>query len=215
MIPPSAALLVIDVQRGLDDPKYGQRSTPEAESNIARLLSLWRSEGRPILHVQHLSTSPQSPLRPDSPGVEIKPEAAPRSDEPVFQKSVNNAFLGTDLESFLRERDINALVVVGLTTDHCVSTSARMASDRGFKTYVVSDATAAFGHTDRTGRYFSAEIIHDVSLVTLEDEFATIVSTQEVIAARSLAQHHGDTPTDDGPATHQEARGNPATPQHA
>ena len=88
MIPKNSALLVIDVQRGLDHPKYGRRNNPDAEANIARLLGAWRRIAWPVVHVQHLSTSRDSPLRPDSPGVEIKPEAAPRDGEPLFQKRV-------------------------------------------------------------------------------------------------------------------------------
>src|SRR5690606_34869333 len=109
MIPAHAALLVVDVQRGLDDPKYGRRSNPDAEANIARLLAAWRAAGWPVVHVQHLSTAPDSPLRPDLPGVAIKPEAAPREGEPLFQKRANGAFIGTDLEPYLRARGITAL----------------------------------------------------------------------------------------------------------
>lgn len=181
MIPPRSALLVIDVQRGLDDPKYGRRSTPEAEANVARLLGAWRRAAWPVVHVQHLSTSATSPLRPGSPGVEVKPEAAPAEGEPVFQKRVNNAFVGTDLEPSLRRRGITSLVVVGLTTDHCVSTSARMAGDLGFATFVVADATAAHEKVGHDGRRFSAEDVHAASLATLKDEFATITTTEAVL----------------------------------
>ena len=58
------ALIIIDVQEGLDDPVYGRRNNPDAESNMARLLAAWRRRGRPIYHVQHMSTNPDSPLRP-------------------------------------------------------------------------------------------------------------------------------------------------------
>lgn len=184
-IPRNSALVVIDVQKGLDHPKYGRRSTPEAETNITRLLSAWRKAKWPVLHVQHLSKSPDSPLRPDSSGVAIKPEATPLESEPLFRKRVNNAFLGTDLEAFLHRSGITSLVMVGLTTDHCVSTSARMAADLGFDTYVVADATAAFELEGYDGRRFSAEDVHAVSLVTLKDEFATIVFTDEALSAVS------------------------------
>lgn len=161
----------------------GRGAPPEAEANIARLLAAGRTSEWPVIHVQHLSTSPDSPLRSDSPSVEIKPEAAPHGGEPLFQKHVNNAFVGTDLEPFLRERGIESLVVVGLTTDHCVSTSARMAGDLGFETFVVADATAAFELEGHDGRRFSADDVHAVSLVTLKDEFATIVTTADVLTA--------------------------------
>jgi nicotinamidase-related amidase len=182
MITPQCALLVIDVQRGLDDPKYGRRSTPEAEANIARLLAAWREAQSPIIHIQHLSTSEFSPLRADSPGVEIKPEPAPLDSEPLFRKCVNNAFIGTGLERFLRQREIHFLVIVGLTTDHCVSTTARMAGDLGFETFVVADAAAAFELKGHDGRQFSAEDVHAVSLVALKDESAKILPTANVLS---------------------------------
>ena len=188
MIPEASALLVIDVQRGLDHPKYGRRNNPDAEANIARLLAAWRAAGWPVIHVQHLSTSASSPLRPELPGVEIKPEAAPVAGEPLFQKHVNAAFIGTGLEAHLREREIGSLVVVGLTTDHCVSSSARLAADLGFHTFVVADATAAFEMTAFDGRHIPAEDVHTVALVNLQDEFATIVSTEDALAAPSAVQ---------------------------
>src|SRR5258706_11255076 len=138
------ALIIIDVQDGLDDPRLGKRNNPDAESNMARLLAAWRTRGRPIYHVQHMSTKPNSPLRPNQPGNAIKRIVAPRGDEPVIQKTVNNAFIGTDLEDRLRAADIQSLVIVGLTTNHCVETTARMAGNLGFTTFVVRYATATF-----------------------------------------------------------------------
>jgi nicotinamidase-related amidase len=80
-LPPDAVLLVIDVQKGMDvyAARY-HRNTPELEANIARLEDAWRDSGRPIIHVQHISKEPQSPLRPGQPGVEIKDEVRPRAN---------------------------------------------------------------------------------------------------------------------------------------
>jgi nicotinamidase-related amidase len=102
----NAVLLIIDVQKGLDEPAWGQRNNPLAEQNIAALLQEWRVRQRPIVHVQHLSTSPTSPLRPNYVGSQIKDSVQPHVGEPVFQKQVNSAFIGTDLELWLRERGI-------------------------------------------------------------------------------------------------------------
>lgn len=187
-MPPSAlvrdaALLVIDVQQGLDAPHLGARSTPEAEANVARLLAAWRAASRPVLHAQHLSTEPDSPLRPERPGCAIKPEAAPAAGEPVFQKHANSAFVGTDLRAHLGAQGIAALVIAGLTSDHCVSATARTASDTGFAVVVVADATAAHERTGHDGRRFSADDVHAVSLATLHGEFATVMPTDAVLAA--------------------------------
>jgi nicotinamidase-related amidase len=176
------ALLLIDVQQGLDDPIWGPRNNPDAEQHMARLLYAWRDAGRPVIHVRHLSRK-GSPLRPGQPGAEIKAVAQPLPGEPLIDKEANNAFIGTDLEARLRRDSIDSLVIVGLTTDHCVSTTARMAGDLGFTTYVAADATAAHDGTGHDGTVYPAQLIHDTALASLHGEFATVLTTDEVLAA--------------------------------
>ncbi|MDX1417733.1 MAG: cysteine hydrolase family protein [Candidatus Promineifilaceae bacterium] len=179
----AAVLLIIDVQTGLDDPAYGRRNNPGAEQNIGRLLAAWRARKQPIIHVQHLSQRPRSPLYPGKPGVALKDMVKPQGEEQLLQKRVNNAFVGTDLEAQLRAQGHNTLVIVGLTTPHCVSTTARMAGDLGFDTYVVADATAAHELTDHRGQHYSAEQVHNSALAALNGEFAKVVETDNVLQA--------------------------------
>jgi nicotinamidase-related amidase len=180
-LPDNAVLLVIDVQKGFDAPQRGLRNNPDAERHIARLLELWRSTGRPVIHVKHASTNPKALLHPTNPGHGIKDEVKPHGDEPVLVKSVNSCFIGTDLEFRLRREGHDTLVIVGLTTPHCVSTTARMAGNLGFNAYVVSDATAAFGLIGPDSRYHDPETVHALSLATLHGEFATVVDTEAVV----------------------------------
>jgi nicotinamidase-related amidase len=184
-LPQSAALIVIDVQQAFLDPRWGERNNPQAESNIARLLATWRGSGRPIRHVVHDSVEPDSLLRPDSPGNAIQTVAAPNSTEPVYRKHVNSAFIGTKLEKDLRQEGIDMLVIAGLTTNHCVSTTARMAGNLGFGTYVVSDATAAFSRLALDGTIRPAEAVHAAALSDLDREFATVVDTAEILTNAS------------------------------
>ena len=192
-LPHHATLLIIDVQNGFDDPCWGARNNPDAEHNIRQLLEHWRRTGRPVIHVRHASRSPSSPLRPGQRGFDIKDEVCPASGEPVIEKSVNSAFIGTDLEAMLRSRGVTTLVLAGLTTPHCVSTTARMAGNLGFETYVVSDATAAvqanadFGWRGPDARpLVDPELIHLLSLATLHGEFATVVDTAALLQAAPL-----------------------------
>lgn len=176
-------LLVIDVQKGLDDPRLGQRNNPDAEANIARLLAAWRKHRLPVIHVRHCSVSADSPLRPELPGNAVKEEALPLPGEKEFTKSVNSAFIGTGLEKHLRDHDITSLVIVGLTTDHCVSTSVRMAGNLGFEVTLVADATATFERSGHDGVRYSAGQMHDINLASLNGEFCVVRSTEEVLEA--------------------------------
>lgn len=180
---PNVALLAVDVQRGFDAPCWGRRNNPQLEARVALLLRAWRTSGRPLIHARHMATSPTSPLRPGQPGNEFKLEAAPLPGELVIEKTVNSCFIGTPLEACLRERGYDALVIIGLTTNHCVSTTTRMAANLGFTAWVVSDATATFDRKGPDGVAYSAEQIHAISLSDLHGEFATVVDTQTVIAA--------------------------------
>jgi nicotinamidase-related amidase len=180
-LPPNAALIIIDVQKGFDDPHLGRRNNPEAEANIARLLDAWRRSRRPVFHIQHSSRLKDSPLSPSANGHAIKEIVAPRLGEPVIKKEVHSAFIGTDLEKRLRDSGIRTVVVTGLTTDHCVATTARMAGNLGFDTYVVSDATATFDREGPDGKRYSAEEVHAVNLASLNQEFAKIVTTNALL----------------------------------
>jgi nicotinamidase-related amidase len=176
------ALVLIDVQQGFHDPIWGVRNNLEAESKIKVLLTAFRQAQIPVIHVQHLSREVQSPLRPGQAGVEFMDGVGPHDGEPVFQKSVNSGFIGTNLENYLRTKGIQSLILVGFTSDHCVSTTARMGANLGFLITVVADATVAFDRqaVDVKNAKYPAELVHQVSLASLNREFATIATCLEV-----------------------------------
>lgn len=135
----------------------------------------------PIIHVRHCSVEPNSPLHPEHPGNEFKEETQPLPEEKQFNKSVNSAFIGTELEKHLHENDISSLVIVGLTTDHCVSTTTRMAANLGFNVTLISDATATFNREGYDGILYSADEMHRVNLASLNGEFCVVRSTKEAL----------------------------------
>lgn len=183
MLPPCTALLVIDMQLGFDDSAWGPRNNPGAELNVAALIAAWRTAKLPVIHVHHDSPDPDGRMRPGSAGNAVKPEARPQGREQVFRKTVNSAFIGTRLEPELRAMGVRALAVVGLTTNHCISTTVRMAANLGFETFVAADATAAFARAGLNGQVRNAEEVHSAALSDLQNEFAAIVDSRWLIAA--------------------------------
>ncbi|CAI7578081.1 unnamed protein product [Penicillium bialowiezense] len=213
------ALILIDNQWGFKNPSTtahwgGTRSNPQYEANIQALLSAFRAarsaSATPleVIHVFHSSVSPGSPFHPSHPEGGIRPLefATPASDgsEPVFWKTVNSSFIGTGLEAHVRGKGFRQLIIAGLTTDHCVSTTTRMAANLGVVDYypdgpvrlradgthenelnvengrivLVDDATATFSKAG-----IDPEIIHRVSIASLDGEFADALTTHTVVDA--------------------------------
>jgi nicotinamidase-related amidase len=177
------ALILIDIQKGFDELEYwgGERNNPDAEFNAATLLDYWRQNELPVFHVQHCSVNPKSPLAHGKPGNAHKDLVKPLNGETVIRKSVNSAFIGTDLKEQLDGAQIDTVVIVGLVTEHCVSTTARMAGNYGYSTFVVADATASFAKNGIKGERYDAETIHLTALAQINVEFATILNTKNVI----------------------------------
>jgi nicotinamidase-related amidase len=215
------ALILIDNQAGFShQPTISHwgttRSNPFYEVNLQALLAAFRtakstssSSRFEVIHIFHSSTNPGSPLHPTHPAQGIRPLdfATPASDgsEPVFWKSVNSSFIGTGLEAHLRGKGFRQLIIAGLTTDHCVSTTVRMAANLGVvdrylgdgpvklradgtherdvqvdkgRIVLVADATATFGKAG-----IDSETIQKVTVVSLDGEFADAIGTEEVVKA--------------------------------
>jgi nicotinamidase-related amidase len=179
------ALIVIDLQKAIDDPqwrRYGGRNNPDAEQNVARLLEAWRARKWPIYHVRHDSQFPNSTYRPGQPGHEFKPETAPLAGETLIPKTVNSAFIGTDLEARLRAAGHTTLFIAGVITNNSVEATVRMAGNLGFAVTLVEDACFTFARTDRSGRVWSAEDVHTLSVANMEGEYCAVGTTSETLA---------------------------------
>lgn len=178
------ALILIDIQQAFDNVARwgGDRNNPEAEQNSRVLLDYFRSHNLPLIHIQHCSVNPAALHAEGTPGNAFKEIVAPLSGELIIKKSVNSAFIGTNLKEVLDEQGIRNVVIVGLTTEHCVSTTTRMSGNYGYNTYIVSDATATFAKTGINGEKYDAATMHLTALAHLNKEFATVVTTNEMIA---------------------------------
>jgi nicotinamidase-related amidase len=175
------ALLVIDVQRGLDDPRWGRRDNPDCEAHIAALIGEWRLQRRTIVLVRHDSREEGSPLIPGTDGNAFKDVIAGTRDLLVV-KHVNSAFYGEpDLDEWLRARDLGSLAICGITTNQCCETTARMAGNLGYDVLFASDATHSFDRESPDGSIVSAEELHRATDTNLHGEFAKVVQTSDLI----------------------------------
>ena len=180
---PHTALIPIDVQQAFDHAPWPRRNNPGMEANGLRLLEAWRGSGRPLIHVQHDSVVPGSTLAAGHPGNALRPGFEPQGAEPLVRKSVNAAFIGTDLDLRLRRLGVTSVVLFGISTDMCVSTTARVAANLGYRTIVVGDASACFDLPDGAGGVIDADDIQRAHLATLRAEFAEVVDTDGLLAA--------------------------------
>ncbi len=173
------ALILVDIQKGFANIEYwgGQRNNPDAELRASELLKIWRANNLPVFHIQHCSSISTSLLHETNAGNAFNDLVTPVKGEPIIKKNVNSAFIGTDLQAQLDKAAIKTLVIVGLTTDHCISTTTRMAGNLGYETYLVADATATFNKKGVDGQHYTAELIHETALASLHEEFATIVTS--------------------------------------
>lgn len=176
-------LILIDCQEGFHDWDYwgGNRNNPDVEQNLKSLLEFWRDNNRPIAHVIHHSLNPESPLRTEKTTGKIMASLTPKKGEPVIFKRANSAFAGTDLDGYLRRLNTNRLIIAGLTTNHCVGTSVRMAENMGYTVKMVADACATFDRLGPTGKTYKAQQIHEMALADLHGEFCQVVDVAEVV----------------------------------
>ncbi len=175
-------LVLIDTQVAFHEPVWGVRNNPDAEANLESLLRGWRAAGQPVMHVRHDSADHASPLSPTRPGNGVMEALRETAAEPVLRKSVNSGFIGTSLEADLRAAGQTAIVVAGITTDHCVSTTVRMAANLGFAVTLASDACFTFARVGHGGETIPAETVHAVHLASLDGEFAAVRATADILA---------------------------------
>lgn len=176
------ALLLVDIQKAFLEKDYPGliRNNEHAEFICGKILKKWRTLDLPIIHVRHSSTNPESKLHKSRPGFEFNDYVTPLENEMVLTKEVNSAFIGTNLENILIKSHIDTLVIVGMTTNHCISTTVRMSGNLGFDTYLISDSTACYNTKGMNGEIIPCNTIYNSALASLQEEFATVIDSKEL-----------------------------------
>src|SRR4051794_32203690 len=159
----SEALIVVDVQKGFDDPSWGRRNNPACEGNVAALIEAFRRRGEPIVFVRHDSDEDVSPLRPDEPGNAFREEVHGAPDL-LVTKRVNSAFLGDPpLAPWLADHGLGRIAVCGVTTNHSARRPPAWGRPSGSTSGSSFDGTHTFDRAGPDGRIIPAEVLAQVT----------------------------------------------------
>jgi len=181
--PEKAVLLPIDMQQAFDAAPWPRRWNARVDENGLALLERWRQTGRAIIHVRHDSVVEGSSLAPGKAGNRFRPGFDPGPGEPLVSKSVNSAFIGTDLDLRLRRLGARHIVAFGISTDMCVSTTIRTGANMGWDMLLADDACDCFDLPDGKGGTIAAEAVQAAHVATLGFEFCRVMATAELLRA--------------------------------
>lgn len=179
------ALLIIDVQNDYFQDGTHTLYEPEiAGGNAAKLLKNTRINNIEVVHIQHVAVNDGADFfLPNTYGAEINDYVKPIEGEKVIVKNYPNSFRDTELLEYLKEKNINELIVCGMMTDVCVDATVRAAMDLGFKTTVVGDACAT-ENRELYGKAVEAKDIHTSFLAgftALGNLYANVVTTEQIL----------------------------------
>ncbi|MDG4719271.1 MULTISPECIES: isochorismatase family protein [Thalassospira] len=179
----SSALIVLDVQKAMDHPRWNAKNNPGYADVIAKLLAAFRSENLPVIHIRHEDANPASSFYVNGPGQPFKDEVTPRDGETVIAKQQNCAFVGTPLEQHLRDHGIKRLIFTGVVIHNSLDVTIRMAHCLGFENWLPLDATTAIDVTDANGRTFPAQDVFDLYAAVLASEYCQLTDSTAVLSA--------------------------------
>lgn len=203
LAPAETALLVVDVQSTYlvpsDDPVQRDRWEPFRTRmndvvipNIAQLVAASRDQGVEVMFARiacmkddgrDRSLSQKKPgwnyllLPKDSDESKIVPELQPQGDEIVFCKTTDSALTGTNMRLILQNMGIRNVIVVGIFTDQCVSSTVRSLADESFNVVVVEDCCAA-----------ATRELHDHELEIINMIYCHVASSQETLGFLDAAK---------------------------
>lgn len=176
------ALVLIDIQN--DYFEHGTMTlvgAEEASLNALKILDKFRSEGLPVIYIQHLASSPKATFfLPQTKGAEIHDNIKPATGEKVIIKHYPNSFRETELLEHLKGNDITELVICGMMTHMCVDATVRVAKDFGFNCVVIGDACATRDLTIN-GVTVKAADVHNSFLAAFNGFYASVKTTKEYL----------------------------------
>jgi nicotinamidase-related amidase len=173
-----ACLVLIDFQNEYLSGPIAVANAHPAIAGAAQLLKAARDNGAPVFHVAHKGR-PGGLFDRASERGQIIADLFPVASEVVIEKSLPNAFAGTDLKSRVEATGRSNVILCGFMTHMCVSSTARAAIDHGFRVTVEASSCATRDLPDGMGGVIPAATVHEVSLAELADRFAIVARSPD------------------------------------
>jgi len=179
------ALVLIDIQNDYFENGTNTRvGSDKAGKNARLILEKFRSTELPIVHIQHIATSPTATFfRPNTIGAEIHDSVKPLAHEKVVVKHFPNGFRETDMLDYLKSKSITDLVVCGMMTHMCVDATTRAAKDLGFNITLIGDACAT-KDLEIHGERVAAKDVHNSFLAALNNTYANVIATEQYLGIK-------------------------------
>lgn len=177
----SKALIIIDIQNDyFENGAMELVGSLEASEKAQQVLSKFRNDSLPIIHIQHLAAANGTFFLPNTVGQEIHRNVTPLAGEKLIVKNYPNSFRATELLDYLKSEKITELVFVGMMTHMCIDATVRAAKDFEFECTLISDATAT-RDLEIDGKTVKAADVQNAFLAGLSSFYATVKTTEEYL----------------------------------
>lgn len=167
-------LLVVDTQKAITNNALYQFEL--FESAVKKLIDTARQNDIEVLFVRH-DDGIGNELTKGNAGFEIYEGFKPVENEKIFDKSVNSAFKDTGLLEYLRQKEENEIIIMGLQTDYCIDATIKAGFEHGFKMIVPANANSTFDNP-----YMTAEQSYKYHNEYMwKNRYAECISLQETL----------------------------------
>jgi len=179
----NTALVLIDIQNDyFPGGKMELDGSLEASDRAKHLLTFFRDQNLPLVHIQHVATRPTATFfQPNTDGINHHANVQPYAGEIIVEKHFPNPFRETPLLEHLRAQNIERVVIAGMMTHMCVDATVRAATDFGFQCLTAEDACATRALTHE-GITVPAAQVHTAFLAALNGSYGKVLSTAEIIS---------------------------------
>lgn len=177
------ALLLIDIQNDYFPGGSMELSGMEdAAEKAADLLNAFRTTGKPVFFIRHLSARPGAAFFiPGTPGADIHASIQPLPEETVVEKHFPNSFFQTELLQRLKEENVTNLVICGAMSHMCIDTTVRAAKELGFTSILIADACAT-RYLKFENELLPACAVHTAFMAALDGMFADVMTVEKYLS---------------------------------